>query len=254
MLRTKESGPRSDCSREEWEARVELACAYRVFDRLGWHSLIYNHITLRLPGPERHFLINPFGLMYREVTASNLIKVDIDGNKLSPSPWEVWEAGYVVHSSVHRVREDVRCVMHTHTTAGIAVACQKDGLIPLDLTSLLYTGRIAYHALEGITTDRAECARIAADLGDKNVMILRNHGLLTCGPTVADAFQEMYQLEQACRIQLAAQQSGVALNYPPDEIGKKTAVTSSTGMARLNALQWAAMRRWMEETDPGFMS
>jgi len=254
MLKKKHPEPRIDCSAEEWAARVELACAYRLFHRLGWDSTIYNHITLRLPGPDRHFLINPFGLMYREVTASNLIKVDLDGNKVSPSPWEVWEAGFVVHSSVHRVREDVFCVMHTHTVAGIAVACQADGLLPLDLTSLLYTKRIAYHALEGITTNREECARIAADLGDRNVMILRNHGLLTCGATVADAFQEMYQLEQACKVQLAAQSSGARLNFPPPEIGEKTAVTSTTGMSRLNALQWAAMRRWMEETDPDFMT
>jgi ribulose-5-phosphate 4-epimerase/fuculose-1-phosphate aldolase len=253
MLAKTRSEPRIDCGADEWAARVELACAYRLFDHFGWHSLIYNHITLRIPGPERHFLINPFGLMYREVTASNLIKVDLDGNKVSPSPWDVWEAGFVVHSSVHRVREDVLCVMHTHTVAGIAVACQAEGLLPLDLTSLLFTKRIAYHDLEGITTDRAECERIAADLGDKNVMILRNHGLLTCGTTVADAFQEMYQLEQSCRVQLAAQSSGAKLNFPPDEIGQKT-VTRSAGMAKLNALQWAAMRRWMEETDPSFMT
>ena len=253
MLKRANTGSRMDCSEAEWEARVELACAYRLFDHFGWHSLIYNHITLRIPGPERHFLINPFGLMYREVTASNLLKVDLDGNKLTPSHWEVWEAGFVVHSAVHRVREDVRCVMHTHTVAGIAVACQADGLLPLDLTSLLFTNRIAYHELEGITTDRAECDRIAADLGDRTVMILRNHGLLTCGATVADAFQEMYQLEQACRVQLAAQSSGAQLNFPPVEIGRKTAVRSG-GMSRLNALQWAAMRRWMEETDPSFMN
>ncbi len=118
------SEPRIDFPAEEWAVRVELACAYRLFDHFGWHSLIYNHITLRIPGPQRHFLINPFGLMYREVTASNLIKVDLDGNKVSPSPWEAWEAGFVVHSAVHRVREDVLCVMHTHTAAGIAVACR----------------------------------------------------------------------------------------------------------------------------------
>jgi ribulose-5-phosphate 4-epimerase/fuculose-1-phosphate aldolase len=253
MLRKTQTEARIDCTEAEWEARVELACAYRLFDHFGWHSLIYNHITLRIPGPERHFLINPFGLMYREVTASNLIKVDLDGKKLTPSPWEVWEAGFVVHSAVHRVREDVLCVMHTHTVAGIAVACQAEGLLPLDLTSLLFTGRIAYHQLEGITTDRAESARIAADLGDKSVMILRNHGLLTCGPTVADAFQEMYQLEQACRVQLAAQSSGARLNFPAAEVAQKAAGRSA-GMAKLNALQWAAMRRWMEETDPSFMN
>jgi ribulose-5-phosphate 4-epimerase/fuculose-1-phosphate aldolase len=253
MLRKKHPEPRIDCSAEEWAARVELACAYRLFDRFGWHSLIYNHITLRIPGPDRHFLINPFGLLYREVTASNLIKVDLDGNKVSPSPWEVWEAGFVVHSSVHRVREDVFCVMHTHTVSGIAVSCQAEGLLPLDLTSMLFTNRIAYHDFEGITTDRDECQRIAADLGGRNVMILRNHGLLTCGATVADAFQEMYQLEQACKVQLAVQSSGAAINHAPAAVAQKTADRTAT-MSHLNNLQWAAMRRWMEETDPSFMN
>src|SRR5258708_32890234 len=136
--------PRIKCSPEEWQSRLDLACAYRLFYQLGWHSLIYNHITLRIPGPERHFLINPFGLMYREITASNLLKVDIHGNILSSSPWPLFEAGYVVHSAVHMAREDVTCVMHTHTEAGGAVACQTAGLLPLGLVSLDFTDRIAY--------------------------------------------------------------------------------------------------------------
>jgi ribulose-5-phosphate 4-epimerase/fuculose-1-phosphate aldolase len=258
MLKTVGTQPKIDCSAEEWAARVDLACAYRLFDHFSWHSLIYNHITLRIPGPERHFLINPFGLLYREVTASNLLKVDLDGNKLSPSPWEVWEAGFVVHSAVHRTREDLHCVMHTHTTAGVAVSCQADGLLPLDLTSMLFTGRTAYHDFEGITTDRDECERIAADLGDKRVLILRNHGLLTAGPTIADAFQDMYQLEQACKIQLTVQSSGAKLNFPDASIAAKTRrqgdASMDNAMAARNAMQWAAMRRWMEELDPSFMN
>ena len=251
------SPPRIDCSPEEWEARVDLACAYRLFAHLGWHSLVYNHITLRVPGPEKHFLINPFGLMFQEVTASNLIKVDIEGNKLSPSPWDVWEAGYVVHSSVHRVREDVTCVMHTHTEAGVTVSCLKEGLIPLDMSACMYTGRIAYHDLEGITTNREECQRIAGDLGDKYIMILRNHGLLTCGSTIANAFQEMYQLEQACKVQLRAQSSGAELNLPPAAIAEHVRNQGDPGksnsMGHQNQLQWRAMRRWMEKLDPSFM-
>ncbi len=145
MQRTAKAAPKLDCSAQEWEARGELACAYRLFDHFGWHSLIYNHITVRIPGPERHFLINPFGLMYREVTASNLIKVDLDGNKVTPSPWDVWEAGFVVHSAVHRVREDVLCVMHTHTTAGMAVASSQAGLACTNFYSAQLAGQVAYH-------------------------------------------------------------------------------------------------------------
>jgi ribulose-5-phosphate 4-epimerase/fuculose-1-phosphate aldolase len=250
--------PKIDCSPEEWAARLDLACAYRLFDHFGWHSLIYNHITLRVPGPERHFLINPFGLLYREVTASNLLKCDLDGNKLTPSPWEVWEAGFVVHSAVHREREELHCVMHTHTVSGVAVSCQAEGLQSFDMTAMLFTGRVAYHDYEGITTDREECARIAADLGDKRVMILRNHGLLTAGPTIADAFQDMYQLEQACKIQLAAQASGAKLALPDAPVAAKTSrqgdAAKDNAMAARNAMQWAAMRRWMEELDPSFMN
>jgi ribulose-5-phosphate 4-epimerase/fuculose-1-phosphate aldolase len=210
-----------------------------------------------VPGPEKHFLINPFGLMFQEVTASNIIKVDIEGRKLSPSPWDVWEAGYVVHSSVHRAREDVVCVMHTHTEAGVAVSCLKEGLLPLDMSACMYTGRIAYHDLEGITTNRDECERITADLGEKYIMILRNHGLLTCGSTIANAFQEMYQLEQACKVQLRAQSSGAELNLPPASIAETVRRQGDPGksnsMNRQNQLQWQAMRRWMEKLDPSFM-
>jgi ribulose-5-phosphate 4-epimerase/fuculose-1-phosphate aldolase len=247
--------PSIDCSPEEWQARLDLACAYRLFHHLGWHSLIYNHITLRVPGPETHFLINPFGLMYREVTASNLLKVDLDGNVLSPSPWPLFEAGFVVHSAVHAAREDVACVMHTHTDAGVAVACQADGLLPLDLVSLNFTDRVAYHDLEGITVDRGECARIAANLGARNVLILRNHGLLTCGPTIGVAFQLMYLLDQACRVQLMAQASGAALNFPSLELGRRVVDQKENHPANDNMdMLWTAMRRWMTDLDPGYMT
>jgi ribulose-5-phosphate 4-epimerase/fuculose-1-phosphate aldolase len=238
----------------EWNARVELAACYRLFDRLGWHELIYNHITVRVPGTTDQFLINPFGLMYREVKASNLVKLDLAGNKLDDSPYEVNPAGFVVHSAVHAVRHDVHCVMHTHTTAGQAVACQEQGLVPFSFNATFFTDRIAYHEFEGITLDTEECGRLAASLGDRNLMILRNHGLLACGRTVADAFADMYQLQRACEVQIAAQSGGAAIHMPPREItlhvAEQYARTRASGVA--NAKMWAAMMRWMDEVDPGY--
>lgn len=175
------------CSAQEWQLRCELAAAYRLFAELGWHELIYNHLTVRVPGSQ-HFLINPFGLMYREIRASTLLKIDLEGRKVEPSPYEVNPAGFIVHSAVHAARADAHCVVHTHTTAGQVVSCQRDGLLPLSFNSMFYAGRVAYHDFAGITLDRAECQRLAANLGGRNVMILRHHGLLVCGPTVGDAW------------------------------------------------------------------
>lgn len=239
----------------EERARVDLAAAYRLFDELGWHELIYNHITVRVPGTE-HFLINPFGLMYREVNASNLVKVDLDGNIVGDASHPINPAGFIVHAAVHGARPEVGCVIHTHTTTGLAVACQRDGLLPLSFPSMFYTDRLAYHDFEGITVDREECARLAADLGDRSAMILRNHGLLACGPTIADAFAEIYHLQRACDAQVAAQASGAVLNWPDRSIGLKAAAQHDR-LARSgtqNSLLWAAMVRWMDRVDPGFRS
>lgn len=239
----------------EARARVNLAAAYRLFAELGWHELIYNHITVRVPGTE-HFLINPFGLMYREVNASNLVKVDLDGNIVGDASHPINPAGFIVHAAVHGARPDVGCVIHTHTTTGLAVACQRDGLLPLSFPSMLYTDRLAYHDFEGITVDRDECARLAADLGDRNAMILRNHGLLACGPTIADAFAEIYHLQRACDVQIAAQASGMPLNWPDRSIGLKAAAQHDR-LARSgtqNTRLWDAMVRWMDRVDPGFRS
>jgi ribulose-5-phosphate 4-epimerase/fuculose-1-phosphate aldolase len=239
----------------EWQVRCELAAAYRLFGQLGWHELIYNHLTVRVPGTP-HFLINPFGLMYREVTASNLVKIDVQGRKVDPSPWNVNPAGFVVHSAVHAAREDAHCVMHTHTTAGQVVSCQEGGLLALSFNSMFYAGRVAYHDFEGITLDGEESQRLAADLGDRNVMILRNHGLLTCGPTVAHAFAEMRALEDACNVQIMAQAGGGPLRMPPIEVARKSAQQhdrNSRGGGGAAVLQWAAVRRWMERVDPGFL-
>jgi ribulose-5-phosphate 4-epimerase/fuculose-1-phosphate aldolase len=257
--RLREGTPRIDCSQEEWNLRVDLACAYRLVAHFGWHTLIFNHLTARVPGPEKHFLINPFGLMFREVTASNLLKIDLEGNKVLPSPHPVLQAGFVVHRSVHMCREDIVSVMHTHSIAGVAVASQAEGLLPLNLNSMVFHDRIAYHDVEGLTIDTSESERIAGSLGDKTLMILRNHGLLTCGASVAEAFSELYHLETACQIQIAAQSSGARLAYPTPALAKHTAMQryNEDGSTKQRVLEqydilWAAMQRWMREISPGF--
>lgn len=195
-------------SRQERDARVQLAACYRIFDMLGWTQMIFNHITLRVPGTRRHFLINPYGLWYREVTASNLVTIDLDGNIVSPSEWPVNRAGFVIHSAIHATREDAHCIMHTHTTAGSAIACQRDGLQPDNFHSAMIHGQVAYHDFEGVTVRDDEKPRLVRSLGDKSYLILRNHGLLVCGRTVPEAFLRMWTLERACEIQQAAQSSG----------------------------------------------
>lgn len=243
----------ASCPADEWLVRCELAGAYRLFARLGWHELIYNHITARVPGTE-HFLINPFGLMYREVTAGNLLKIDLDGHKVEPSPHGANPAGFVVHSAVHGARPDVACVMHTHTTAGQVVSCQRDGLLPLSFTSVFYTGRVAYHDFEGITLEREESLRLARDLGDRNMMILRNHGLLVCGASIADAFADHYMLQRACEVQVAAQATGAALVRPGNDIALHAArqFDLSARQGTQNRTLFDAMLRWMWELDAGF--
>ena len=241
-------------SPEEWLARQELACAYRLFDHFGWHELIYNHITVRVPGEKGHFLINPFGLMYREVTASNLVKIDIDG-KVVLGDHPVNRAGFVIHSAIHRARKDAHAVAHTHTTAGQAVSCQEQGLLPMSFSAVMFHDRIAYHAFEGITLDLDEQERLLADLGDKDVMILRNHGLLTCGPTLADAFQEMYQLQRSCEVQIAALAGGARVIIPREEIAIRAtgqfAWTARNGVE--NRMMFDAMMRWMVDKDRSFL-
>ena len=240
----------------EWLARQELACAYRLFDHFGWHELIYNHITVRVPDARDQFLINPFGLTYREVRASNLVKIDADGRIIGESPYPVNPAGFIVHSAVHMARDDAHAVCHTHTTAGQAVACQQAGLLPLSFSSMFYTDQVAYHDFEGITLDRDERQRLAADLGDKTVMILRNHGLLSCGPTLAHAFLDLYQLQRACEVQIAAQAAGGAgLNVPSRAAALRSTVQHRAAMAKAVEPRMAfdAMTRMMLAKDPSFL-
>ena len=239
---------------DEWKARQDLALAYRLFDHFGWHELIYNHITVRVPRGDDRFLINPFGLMYREITASNLVKVDAEG-RVHGKPARINPAGFVVHSAVHSYRPDAHAVIHTHTTAGQAVSCQPQGLLPLSFTSLFFHDRIAYHDLEGITLDRNECGRIARDLGRCNAMILRNHGLLTCGPSLAHAFNLHYQLQRACEVQIAAQAGG-AVSLVSQSIASRAAgqFAAAQGAGGEDEMLFDAMRRWMVAKDPSFLA
>ena len=238
----------------EWETRVDLACAYRLFHHLGWDFMIYNHISARVPDEPDQFLINPFGLLYREVTASNLVKIDMDGNILDGSPHPVNPAGFIVHSAVHAGREDVHWVMHTHTNEGLAVACQKAGLLSISFSAFFYEGGISYHDFEGITLDREECARLGASLGSNYVMILRNHGLLSCGATVGQAYTELFNLQRACEVQVMAQAGGSELITPAKEIAARSAAQyQAYGRdGGEQELMWGAMRRWMEDISPGF--
>jgi ribulose-5-phosphate 4-epimerase/fuculose-1-phosphate aldolase len=194
--------------REEWEARVLLAACYRVFAHLGWTEMIYNHITLRVPGPERHLLINPFGLHYTEVTASNLVKIDLEGNILSESRWPINPAGLAPHATIHRHIDSAHCVMHTHTTAGLAVACTKGGLSMTNFYAAQLYGKIAYHDFEGITVNPDEGPRMLNSMDGKPILILRNHGLLAWGETLPQAFARLWTVQRACEIQVASMSMG----------------------------------------------
>ncbi len=206
----------------QWAARQRLAAAYRIVDHLGWTETIYGHLTLRVPGT-RHFLINPWGLRYDEVTASNLVEIDIDGNTIGPGNYPVNKAGFVIHSAVHAGREDVHCVFHTHTTAGMAVAAQQDGLLPISIMATGYYGRVAYHDYEGPSLNLGERERLVASIGAHKTLILRNHGLLTAAGSVEEAFILMFRLQRACEIQVAAQAGGGALTLPSTEVCEASA-------------------------------
>jgi ribulose-5-phosphate 4-epimerase/fuculose-1-phosphate aldolase len=237
--------------------RVQLAAAYRIADHLGWSELIYTHISLRVPGPEHHFLINPYGLRFDEVTASNLVKIDADGKTVGDSPYQANEAGFVIHGAVHMARDDdASCVFHTHTLAGMAVSAQACGLLPVHMYSHNFHGRVGYHEFEGPAMNLGERERLVASLGRHPVLILRNHGLLTVGRTVQEAFLLMWRLERACQIQLAAQAGG-ALHLPPEEVCAQSArmgdeFLTGRGAVGLGELEFAALERIIERNDPSY--
>jgi ribulose-5-phosphate 4-epimerase/fuculose-1-phosphate aldolase len=195
-------------SPEEWQVRVDLAAAYRLVALYGWDDLVFTHISARVPGPEHHFLINPYGMMFEEITASSLVKVDLEGRIVMESAYQINPAGFTIHSAVHAAREDALCVMHLHTDCGIAVSAQENGLLPISQQSLFVLASLGYHDYEGLALNDEEKPRLVRDLGNKTFLILRNHGLLTVGHTVADAFLSMFLLERACRIQILAQSGG----------------------------------------------
>lgn len=250
-------------SQEEWQLRKELAACYRLIAHYRMSDLISTHISVRLPGPDHHFLINPYGLFFEEITASNLVKIDLQGAKVENSPYPVNPAGFVIHSAIHRAREDAHCVLHTHTKAGCAVAAQKDGLLPVNQISMEFYGRVAYHEYEGIALNLDEQKRLVADLGDNSVMILRNHGLLSVGDSVSQAFLRMYYLEKACEIQIAAQAGG-ALRFPSDEVCRRTerqfnepgkdVAEGELSDPDANRMAWAALLRLVERIAPDYKS
>ena len=237
-------------SEAERKARIDLAACYRIFDLLGWTEMIFNHITLRVPGPEPRFLINPFGLHYREVKASNLVLIDLEGNVLRESAWPVNRAGFVIHSAIHGAHPDAHCVMHTHTTNGVAVSCLKRGLSSDNFYGAMLHGRVAYHDLEGVTVDTDERSRIVRDLGDKDVMILRNHGLLSWGRTVAEAYLRLWTLQRACDVQVAAGLAGGGLNRLPQPVIERMLGESGPGESRTCEDVYAALVRMVEARDP----
>ena len=249
------SDVRRSVSPEEWQVRVDLAACYRIVAHYGWDDLVFTHISARVPGPEHHFLINPYGFMFDEVTASSLVKVDLAGNKVLPSPHAINPAGYIIHSAVHESREDAHCVLHVHTVAGVAVSCQEQGLLPISQIGLLAQSSLAYHNYEGIALNPAEKARLVADLGQSNFMILRNHGLLTCGRTVAEAFLFMYTLQRSCETQLAAQASGARLIPVPQLIVDGFRAQAETVLKSIGAdIAWPGVLRKLDRLDPSFRS
>ena len=246
-------GLRAQVSAEEWQLRVDLAACYRLIALYGWDDMVFTHVSVRIPGPEHHFLINPYGLMFEEITASSLVKVDMECRPLLPTPYPVNPAGFVIHSTIHAAREDVVCVLHTHTTAGVGVSAQKGGLLPISQQASVVLNSLGYHDYEGIAVHDDERPRLARDLASNTCMILRNHGLLTVGSTVADAFLNMYTLENACRAQIAAQAGGTELTMVEPKVitANVAAVTVATKGAG-GGIAWPALLRKLQRVNPGY--
>ena len=240
-------------SPEEWQLRVDLAAGYRLVAAYGMSDLVFTHISARLPGADHAFLINPYGLMFDEITASSLVQVDQHGHKRSESPFPVNPAGFTIHSAIHQVREDAGCVMHTHTRAGIAVSCQQAGVLPISQQSTFVLSSLAYHDYEGVALREDEKPRLQADLGNKKYLMLRNHGLLTVGRTVADAFLAMYTFENTCRIQVDALAGGQALTtVRPDILDGMAPVSRTVTVGQGAALVWPALLRKLDRMDPSY--
>ena len=239
-------------SADEWQLRCDLAAAYRLVAAYGWSDLVFTHISARIPGPEHHFLINPYGLMFDEITASSLVKVDQHCNKLSDSPFPVNPAGFVIHSAIHAGRDDAACVLHTHSRAGVAVSAQKCGILPISQQSTFVLGSLAYHDYEGVALRDDEKPRLQTDLGRANYLVLRNHGLLTVGRTIADAFLQMYTFENTCRIQLDAQAGGELVHVPPEILTGVASAMKAVTVGQGANLVWPALLRKLDRLDASY--
>jgi ribulose-5-phosphate 4-epimerase/fuculose-1-phosphate aldolase len=243
---------RGSVSDEEWQLRVDLAACYRLVALYGWSDLVFTHISARIPGPGHHFLINPYGLMFDEITASSLVKVDLHCNKLSESPFPVNPAGFVIHGCIHEARPDAGCVLHTHSRAGVAVSAQKGGVLPISQQSTFVLASLGYHAYEGVALRNDERPRLQADLGDRNYLMLRNHGLLTVGGTVAEAFLAMYTFESACRIQIDAQAGGELVQVDPRILQGLAQVFKTVTAGQGANIAWPALLRKLDRSNPGY--
>ena len=241
-------------SAEEWQTRVDLAACYRLVAQYGWDDLVFTHITAKIPGVENQFLINPYGMMFAEITASSLVKIDLGGNKLDvDNPYPVNPAGFTIHSAIHAARHDAKCVLHVHTPNGIAVSAQKGGVLPISQQSIFVLASLAYHGYEGVALNEDEKPRLVRDLGDKTFFMLRNHGLLTVGETIADAFQAMYIFEATCMIQVRAQAGGGELISIPQPIldgAKQQAKMVTKGLG--GNLAWPGLLRKLDRIDTSF--
>ena len=238
----------------EQELRVKLAACYRIFDYMGWSEMIYNHITVKVPGPEQHFLINPFGLHYSEVKASNLVKVDIHGNIVEDTDYAVNPAGILIHTAIHAARTDIQCIAHTHTNAGMAVACTQEGLRADNFYSALMHNQIAYHDFEGITVMDDEKSRLVANLGNKSLMILRNHGLLAGGRSIPEAFQNLWSIERACQVQVTTDSTGrPSIPIGPEILAKSEQLVAIQGIGEpTGELEFTAFTRLIDKIDPSY--
>ncbi len=255
--RPSHSAPRINAA--EWQARVELAAAYRLTAIMGWTDMLGTHISCRVPGTTDQFLINPYGLLFEEMTASDLIKCDIEGRKLTKSPYEVNSAGFTIHSAIHMNNHSAEAVMHCHTQYGVAVASQKQGLLPLNQMALTALSQVRYHDFEGVAENHEERERLVKDLGDGSMLILRNHGTLTIGGTIGEMFARMYRLERACKFQITAMTGGAELNRIPEEIVNHTIeqgnmIYGKSGRGAGGNLMWAALLRKLDREAPGYAS
>jgi len=252
MASTVTAMPSTRMSEAEWQTRLELAACYRLVDPFGWSDLVNTRITARVPGQHDHFLINPYGLLFDEITASSLVKIDAEGNKVEPSESEINSGGFAIPSTIHMARPEVACVLHTHSIAGCAVSMQRDGLLPLNQHALQIIGDIAYHDYEGAGRSAEERARLLADLNDRHILVLRNHGLLIVGRSIAGAFIATYRMERACAMQLAFQQSGAAFHPITDEVVSAASNRPTGGRNEPAKFEWPALLRKLDRIDQSY--